>query len=86
MYNIIPYPPKPSWNKGKLVGQKRPLQLEEVWSIRTRLDLANNEKTRATLQQWVSFKSLSSSDYLFGSRVKENYHLTTRQYARIVKN
>lgn len=42
MYNIIPYTPKPSWNKGKLVGQKLPLKLEEVWSIRTRLDLANN--------------------------------------------
>ena len=42
MYNIIPYTPKPSWNKGKLVGQKRPMKLEEVWSIRTRLDLENN--------------------------------------------
>jgi hypothetical protein len=42
MYNIIPYPPKPSWNKGQLDGQKLPFKLEEVWSIRTRLDLANN--------------------------------------------
>jgi hypothetical protein len=42
MYDIIPYTPKPNWNKGKLVGQKHPLKLEEVWSIRTRLDLANN--------------------------------------------
>jgi len=32
MYQIIPYVPKPSWNKGKLVGQKRPLKLEEIWS------------------------------------------------------
>jgi len=43
------------------------------------------KKTRASLQKWISFKSLHSSDYLFGSRIKENYHLTTRQYARIVK-
>ena len=42
MYDMIPYPKKSSWNKGKLVGQKLPLKLEEVWSIRTRLDLANN--------------------------------------------
>ena len=42
MYNIITYSPKPSWNKGELVGQKLPLKLEEVWSIRTRLDIANN--------------------------------------------
>jgi len=30
------------WNKGKLVGQKLPLKLEEIWSIRIRLELANN--------------------------------------------
>jgi hypothetical protein len=32
------------WNKGKLVGQKQPLKLPEVWAIRTRLQLAG--KTR----------------------------------------
>jgi hypothetical protein len=29
MHNIVLY--KPSWNKGKLVGQKLPLKLEEVY-------------------------------------------------------
>jgi hypothetical protein len=29
-------------NKGKLVGQKLPLKLEKIWSIRIRLELANN--------------------------------------------
>ncbi len=28
------------WNKGKLVGQKRPLKLKEVWEIRFRLESA----------------------------------------------
>jgi hypothetical protein len=42
MHNIVIYQPKPSWNKGKLVGQKLALKLKEVWPIRTRLDLANN--------------------------------------------
>jgi len=34
--------PRPStaWNKGLLVGQKRPLQLKHVWSIRVRLEIA----------------------------------------------
>jgi integrase len=32
------------WNKGKLSGQKRPLKLSEIWSIRTRLQI--QEKTR----------------------------------------
>ena len=26
------------WNKGKLVGQKRPLQLKEIWEIRFKLE------------------------------------------------
>ena len=30
-----------SWNKGKLVGQKAPLKLKEIWAIRIRLDLSN---------------------------------------------
>ena len=34
----------PAWNKGKLIGQKPPLKLKEVWAIRTRLQMAH--KTR----------------------------------------
>ncbi len=29
------------WNKGKLIGQKPPLKLHEIWSIRIRLEVAN---------------------------------------------
>ena len=32
------------WNKGRLVGQKTPLKLKEIWAIRIRLQLA--EKVR----------------------------------------
>jgi hypothetical protein len=42
MYQMIPYEPKAGWKKGKLVGQKLPLKLEEIWPIRTRLDISNN--------------------------------------------
>jgi hypothetical protein len=28
------------WNKGKLVEQKSPLRLKEIWAIRIRLQLA----------------------------------------------
>ena len=27
------------WNKGKLIGQKPPLKLREIWAIRIRLQL-----------------------------------------------
>jgi integrase len=42
MYNSKSTSRKTCWNKGKLVGQKLPLKLEEIWSIRIRLELANN--------------------------------------------
>ena len=32
------------WNKGKLLGQKPPLKLKEIWAIRVRLEL--NKKLR----------------------------------------
>ena len=32
------------WNKGKLLGQKPPLKLKEIWAIRIRLEL--NRRTR----------------------------------------
>ena len=31
--------PRSPWNRGKLIGQKPPLELREVWSIRIRLQL-----------------------------------------------
>jgi hypothetical protein len=29
------------WNKGKLVGQKAPFKLKEIWAIRIRLQIAH---------------------------------------------
>ena len=37
-------PKRLAWNKGRLVGQKRPLLPKHVWAIRVRLEIA--EKTR----------------------------------------
>ncbi|HJO52517.1 MAG: integrase, partial [Sulfitobacter dubius] len=33
---------RPAWNKGRIVGQKRPLKPKHVWAIRVRLELAEN--------------------------------------------
>ena len=35
------------WNKGKLVGQKAPLKLKEIWAIRVRLQLADRRRELA---------------------------------------
>ena len=32
---------KVPWNKGKIVGQKAPLKLKDIWAIRIRLQLSN---------------------------------------------
>jgi hypothetical protein len=34
-------------NKGKLVGQKAPFKLKEIWAIRVRLQLANRRRALA---------------------------------------
>jgi len=35
------------WNKGKLIGQKAPLKLKEIWAIRVRLQLAHKVRDLA---------------------------------------
>jgi site-specific recombinase XerC len=42
------------------------------------------EQTRDSLSKWIAFQGLSSSDYLFSSRLHDSSHISTRQYARIV--
>jgi hypothetical protein len=36
-----------AWNKGRLVGQKRPLRPKEVWAIRVRLQIENRKRNLA---------------------------------------
>lgn len=38
---------RPAWNKGRIVGQKRPLKPKQVWAIRVRLELAENHRDHA---------------------------------------
>lgn len=45
----ISYTPTP-WNKGKLVGQKAPLRLRDIWAIRVRLQLARKDERPRPLQ------------------------------------
>lgn len=37
------------WNKNKLVGQKVPLKLKEIWAIRIRLELFQRVRDLALL-------------------------------------
>jgi integrase len=127
------------WNKGKLVRQKAPLRVRDIWAIRVRLQLAEKtrdlalfnlaidsklsacdltklrvrdiahgehvssraivmqqktqhpvqfeitEQTRTVLEAWMHQARLRSEDFLFPTRLHGSDHLSTRQYARIVK-
>ncbi len=127
------------WNKGKLVGQKTPLQLRDIWAIRVRLQIAEKnrdlalfdlaidsklracdltkfrvrdvahcehlssramvmqqktqrpvqfeitDQTRSALEAWIHRAQPRSEDYLFPSQLDTSDHLSTLQYARIVK-
>lgn len=44
------------WNKGKLVGQKSPLKLKEIWSIRIRLELSKRIRDLALFNLAIDSK------------------------------
>ena len=44
------------WNKGLLVGQKRPLEPKHVWSIRVRLELAGSKRDLALFNMAIDSK------------------------------
>ena len=133
-------PTRVPWNKGRLIGQKRPLQPKQVWSIRARLELAGNrrdlalfnlaidsklrgcdlvrlrvadlvvggavrdrvsivqrktgrpvqfevsETTRQAVLDWVDDPAMRGCAALFPSRFHDSPHLSTRQYARLVRD
>ena len=115
------------WNKGRLIGQKRPLLAKQVWAIRARLELAGNlrdlalfnlaidsklrgcdhvrervsviqsktqrpvqfevsEGTRDSIWNWVCSPAMLAVIHLFPSRFHDRPHVSTRQYARIVRD
>ncbi len=45
LYRLGPTPTLPG--KGRLIGQKRPLRLREIWAIRVRLQLAQRARNLA---------------------------------------
>ena len=44
------------WNKGRLIGQKRPLRPKEVWAIRVRLEIAATKRNLALFNLAIDSK------------------------------
>lgn len=47
---------RPAWNKGRIVGQKRPLLPKHVWAVRVRLEIANNHRDLALFNLAIDSK------------------------------
>ena len=60
------------WNKGKLIGQKPPLKLREIWAIRIRLQLKKETRELAIFNLAIDSK-LRSCD-LVNLKVRDVYH------------
>jgi len=45
-----------AWNKGRIVGQKRPLKPKHVWAIRVRLELSENHRDLALFNMAIDSK------------------------------
>jgi len=64
------------WNKGKLLGQKPPLKLKEIWAIRSRLQLEHRARDLALFNLAIDSKlrgcdlvALRVNDVVQGSHV-----------------
>src|ERR1700692_3626326 len=72
MDTSIADPAREPWNKGKLVGQKTPFKLKEIWAIRIRLQIANRCRDLALFNLAIDSK-LRACD-LMQLRVRDVCH------------
>ena len=69
------------WNKGRLIGQKRPLKPKDVWAIRVRLQLQGRKRDLALFNLAIDSKlrgcdlvRLQVDDACAGGRVARPWH------------
>ena len=44
------------WNKGKIVGQKAPFKVKDIWALRVRLQMENRVRELALFNQGIDSK------------------------------
>ena len=82
MHQLTIYQPKEPWNKNKLVGQKLPLKLQQIWAIRIRLELFHKIRDLALFNLAIDSK-LRGCD-LVSLKVNDIAHGKTIQSRAIV--
>ena len=80
------------WNKGRLIGQKRPLKPKEVWTIRVRLQLEERRRDLALFNLALDSKlrgcdlvRLQVNDVCVGGRVRDRATVIQRKTGRPVQ-
>jgi integrase len=80
------------WNKGRLIGQKRPLKPKEVWAIRVRLQLEERRRDLALFNLALDSKlrgcdlvRLQVNDVSVGGRVRDRATVIQRKTGRPVQ-
>ncbi|WP_018083896.1 tyrosine-type recombinase/integrase [Asticcacaulis benevestitus] len=82
----------PPWNKGLLVGQKKPLQPKHVWSIRVRLELSKSPRDLALFNLAIDSKlracdlvRLRVNDLCQAGKVRDRASIVQQKTGRPVK-
>jgi integrase len=85
-------PQRPPWNKGRLIGQKRPLLPRQVWAIRARLELADNLRDLALFNLAIDSKlrgcdlvRLKVVDLVAGGNVRDRVSVIQSKTGRPVQ-
>lgn len=80
------------WNKGRLIGQKRPLKPKEVCAIRVRLELSGNKRDLAMFDLAIDSKlracdlvRLKINDVQIGGRTRERATIIQKKTGRPVQ-
>jgi hypothetical protein len=85
-------PKRKAWNKGRIIGQKRPLLPKQVWAIRARLELAGNLRDLALFNVAIDSKlrgcdlvKLSVGDLVKDDRVRDRVSMIQSKTRRPVQ-
>jgi integrase len=83
---------KAPWNKGRLIGQKRPLKPKDVWAIRVRLQLEDRKRDLALFNLAIDSKlrgcdlvSLKIEDVCAAGRARERATVIQKKTGRPVQ-
>ena len=65
------------WNKGRLIGQKRPLKPRDVWTIRVRLQLEGRKRHLALFNLAIDSKLRARPGIIESTFDRVRYGFTT---------